>query len=122
VPNTKIIELYAIMAAITEPLCGKTCSTRPPKSPYRCCSPEYCDFAAQYAKEEFNITLQATGNTELRFMGPNGCTVDPYLRPMCTMHVCDVNAFGFLRSDLTFMEIYDNLRAKINHEAIKDLK
>lgn len=27
--------------------------------------------------------------------GPDGCTAAPHLRPICTMHTCDVNSMGF---------------------------
>jgi hypothetical protein len=31
------------------------------------------------------------------FMGPTGCVVAPHLRPICTVHTCDINGMGFKR-------------------------
>lgn len=40
-----------------------------------------------------------TGHDKLAYMGPEGCTVPPYLRPLCTLHTCDVGSYGFKADD-----------------------
>lgn len=110
----RIIAAYQELADFTGPVCGRTCSRFPSQGKYRCCSPEYCEYAAQYAKEDWQIELKPTGNPDLLFMGENGCTVPPHLRPMCTAHVCDINGIGFLRADpIKWTKEYFRLRAKV---------
>ena len=31
-------------------------------------------------------------------MGESGCTAAPHLRPLCTVHTCDIMGFGFKRA------------------------
>ena len=75
------------MYELTEPECRTSCAC-----PQSCCSPEYCDMTKQWAKEQWDGEIEPTGHDRLPFMGPKGCIVAPHLRPMCTMHTCDVNA------------------------------
>ena len=59
------------------------------------------------------VTLVPTGHPTLPFMGPNGCTVEPHLRPLCTMHTCAINAFGFKPDDPEWTVKYFVLRELI---------
>lgn len=79
------------MALLTEPECASVC-----RRPYSCCDPMYCAITAQYALEAHGVTLEPVNlDPNLPFLGPKGCIVEPYLRPMCTVHTCEINAFGF---------------------------
>ena len=106
----KLKQLYREMAELTKPECDHTCLC-----PHSCCAPEYCEDAKKYAKEEFGITLKEEPPTKkgLLFIGEHGCTVEPYLRPNCTVHTCDINSFGVKRGDPVWTEKYFQLRGRI---------
>ena len=90
----KLIVLCQKMSDLTAPECSHAC-----KLPHSCCSAEYCDMAKQYAKEYWDIDLVPTDHPKLPFMGKNGCTVPPHLRPICTVHTCEVNSLGRKAND-----------------------
>lgn len=109
----ELISLYREMYELTEPECR--CSCRLPRS---CCAPEHCEFAAAVTKElwDEDINPQRTGS-EIPFMGENGCVLEPHLRPNCTLHTCDINAFGFKMHpalDSEWDKKYWALRERIN--------
>lgn len=74
----------------------------------------YCAITRDYAAEQ-GVQLVETGHPTLPFMGPNGCTIEPHLRPLCTLHTCAINSFGFKPDDMAWTERYFKLR-----EAIED--
>lgn len=86
---------------------------------YHCCEQKYCELARRFAKEKYNIDLQDTGNPDLPFMGENGCTVEPYLRPICAMHVCTVSwaAKSHVDGSQEKFQDYMRLRQQIDEEA-----
>lgn len=88
----QMVEAYQKMYLHTKDECAN-CSL-----PHTCCSVEYCDLAEQRAKT-FGIHLHKTGHPRLPYMGPQGCVVKPYLRPLCTLHTCDMNGLGFKKKD-----------------------
>lgn len=100
----KIIQLYREMSELTAPECARVC-----KIPHSCCSPEYCDMAEEIAAEA-GVTLTRTDHPTLKFMGPKGCIVEPHLRPLCTLHTCDVNNLGFKRNDEAWTKRYFEIR------------
>jgi len=106
----KLIKLFQEMYELTEPECRLTC-----RCPQSCCSPEYCEMAAEEAARE-GIYLERHCHPTLPFMGLKGCTVPPYLRPLCTLHTCDINGFGFKRNDPVWTNKYFTLREKIERE------
>ncbi len=107
-------KLYQEMSDLTAPECATNC-----RVPHSCCDEMYCEMADERAKE-LGIVLERTGHTSLPFMGPTGCTVEPYLRPNCTFHTCAINGFGFKPGDLGWTQQYFNLRAKIEEEENAD--
>jgi hypothetical protein len=107
-PKVQLPILYQQMAELTLPECRDSC-----RSPHSCCAPEYCDFAAITAKEDWNTELTPTGHPRLPFMGESGCTVPPHMRPMCTMHTCAINSLGFKPGDMEWTKKYFTLREKI---------
>jgi len=82
--------------------------------PNRCCDRESCQMAKDYAQTRFGITLQPTNHPNLPFMGANGCTVEPYLRPLCSLHQCSINSIGVLRGSKEWTSEYFRLREEID--------
>jgi hypothetical protein len=98
------------MAALTEPECsGKSC-----RVPHSCCAREHCEAAERFAKEEFGIELQKTDHPTLPYMGKKGCTVEPHLRIICTVHVCCIANIGTHPTDKSFDRKYYKLREKLD--------
>lgn len=106
--QSELVSLYKEMAELTLPKC-KQCPL-----PLSCCSPEYCGMAIQIAKEDWGVELETTDHPTLPLMGPNGCTVAPHFRPLCTLHTCKINAWGFEPKDSRWTKAYFILREKLN--------
>jgi hypothetical protein len=110
----QLIKLWQEMSDLTQPECAKSC-----KIPQSCCSPEYCEAAIEFAQENYNVTLPRTAHPRLPLMSPTGCTAAPHFRPSCTLHTCDIAAFGhkFNRqthlADLEWTRKYFKLRDQI---------
>jgi hypothetical protein len=105
--NNKLINLYQEMADLTSPECSTVC-----KIPHSCCDDMYCGLAKERA-DELGVEVKPTGHPTLPFMGPNGCTIAPYLRPLCTFHTCAINSMGFKIADPKWTRKYFSLRDKI---------
>jgi hypothetical protein len=86
--------LYADLAEHTWSDCEVSCTYRPR---YGCCHPMFCRLAAHFAARVWDVELEPTGHPRLPFMGPEGCTIEPHLRPVCSKHTCE-------RSPLPFRE------------------
>ena len=114
----RLITLYQEMYEFTLSECKESCRAR-----LSCCSFEYCDEAERWAKEKWNIQLLPVhdgsvkvidySNTILPFMGDDGCVVLPHLRPMCTLHTCDINSMGYSRKGKEWDDKYWKLREEI---------
>jgi hypothetical protein len=110
----RLVKLYAQMAELTKPECAQ-CS-----SPHSCCSQEYCELTIQWAAKAWGVTLERTDGRDTRggplpLMGPTGCTAAPHLRPICTVHTCDINSLGFKKGDLGWTERYFKLRDALDN-------
>ena len=103
--------LYGEMSELTRPLCGTECGWN---TKNRCCSYLYCLEAKSWAKTHYQIDLPETDHPDLLFMGPEGCTVPPHLRPVCTIHVCCISSLGFKVGDSEWTEKYFKLRDQID--------
>lgn len=103
----KLIHLYAEMAQMTLSECQRC------RNPLSCCSPEFCALAIEHARSHWGIALQATSHPTLPLMGSNGCVAPPHLRPCCTAHTCEINAYGCKRNDPAWTEKYFQLRDAI---------
>lgn len=105
----KLINLYQEMYELTRPECEKC------RVPLSCCSGEYCAITLSYAEENWKISLPITDHPALPLMGPKGCTAAPHLRPICTVHTCDINCLGFKRDDIddSWSDKYYDLRSDI---------
>lgn len=110
--------LYKKMADMTKPECAKVC-----RVPFSCCSPDYCEMAEQFAKEKYDIKLprvplndRPDRQGDLQFMSKTGCTVPPYLRPLCTLHTCEISRLGFKTGEggAVWTRVYFSLRNLIN--------
>jgi hypothetical protein len=104
----QLAQLYQQMSELTKPECGKC------MMPNSCCDSMYCDLATARAAE-FGVTLVPTGHDKLPYMGEQGCIVPPHLRPLCTLHTCDVSSWGFKIDDPkgAWTSNYFDLRAQI---------
>jgi hypothetical protein len=103
---SELESLYQEMADLTLPKC-QSC-----RVPLSCCSPEYCDMAAEIM-EKVGVTVEKQNHSTLMFMGPHGCVVPPHLRPLCTLHVCVINNIGVDVMDLDWTNTYFDLRDRI---------
>jgi hypothetical protein len=111
----ELIAAWKALADHTRAKCGTPhCRVIPELRPHRCCDRQYCVMAKEYAKDRYGIELQPTGHPDLPFMGPNGCTVEPYLRPICSLHQCSINSMGVLRGDPSWTVEYFRLRETID--------
>lgn len=113
----RLIQLYELVAAHTKPVCQNEC-----RVPFSCCNVAYCEMAAEYAKEEWKIELTPTGHPTLPFMGETGCTVPPYLRPNCSLHVCCINPLGFKPGDEQWTKKYFALRHEITKISLSEVQ
>ena len=105
--DDKIIQIFQQMADLTLPECRKC------PNPLSCCSPEYCEMAIDYARNTCGVTLERTEHPKLPLMGESGCTVAPHLRPLCSLHTCEINSMGLKRGDKEWTEKYFQLRVEI---------
>lgn len=114
--NDQLVVLYQKMYELTSPECRKC------RVPLSCCDSMYCGCAEDYAKEDWGVDLTPlkTDHPTLPFMGPDGCVVEPHLRPLCTFHTCDINGLGFKKGDQEWTNKYFELRGQI--EEIEDIK
>jgi hypothetical protein len=80
----------------------------------RCCDKLYCKIAEDYARDRFGIVLPKTDHPTLQFMGEKGCTVAPYLRPLCSLHQCGICSMGVLKGDPAWTVEYFRLREAID--------
>ncbi|MEE8397159.1 MAG: hypothetical protein V3S29_13975 [bacterium] len=94
---------YREIAELTRPKCMGGCH-----EPGACCQPRYCSQAAARARE-FGISLAGQAHPTLPYLGPDGCVAPPYLRPLCSMHVCEFH----LLQNPEFAEVYLALREEV---------
>lgn len=105
---TKLKKLYEEIAELTKPKCSGSCNV-----PQSCCSPEYCEMAIIIAEKEYGIKLEKTSHERLPLMGLGGCIAEPYLRPLCSLHICEGTLY---RSGSAFLHKYFSIREDINEE------
>lgn len=114
-PSQELRDLYAEIAGFTRPKCGKC------RASYQCCSPEYCDLAVTMAFRDYGIdlTLKKPPQNGQRapYLDAEGvCQVEPWLRPLCAVHVCE----SHLWTDLKFHNAYMALRDRINDLQVEE--
>ena len=112
--------LYKEMSEFTGPVCasGQLECQQFAGRPHRCCEARYCEQTATFAREKYGVDLPRTDHP-IPFMGPNGCTVPPHLRPLCTLHLCSISWAdrSTVLNDAVKTAEYFRLRAKIIEEA-----
>lgn len=114
-PSPELCALYDEIARITEDRCRK-CVV-----PYQCCNPEYCAIAVKWARDDYDIDLEPRRPPQegqrAPFLAPDGaCVLEPWLRPMCAVHVCE----GHLWRDLDFHAKYMDLRDQIGERQLEE--
>lgn len=106
--RTDLAVLYAELHRLTE----SECASCPIQEPYSCCRLEYCALAILYAAKQ-GIDLPTTGHPTLPLMDVDGCSVPPHLRPLCTLHTCEVALYGEKRGDPEWTRRYRELRSEL---------
>lgn len=96
-----IIQISNKISDLTRDKCAQC------RVPYSCCARHWCNEARKHAVTEYGIDVSVlrTDHPRLPFMSNNGCVVSPYLRPICTIHICEEHL-----SNETFAEKYYRLR------------
>lgn len=113
--SPEVIAAWQALADHTAKKCGLPhCRLIAELRPNRCCDKQYCLMAEEYAKDRYGITLPRTDHPTLPFMGPTGCTVAPYLRPICSLHQCGICSMGSLKGDPAWTAEYFRLREAID--------
>ncbi len=106
----QLAEKYQEIAALTFEHCQQTCSRLG-----WCCERDYCLAAIGYARDHFEVDLAITTNAKIPLLGPDGkCTAPPHMRPMCSVHSCDINSIGVFRGDRPRTSAYFKLREEID--------
>lgn len=105
--TTDLEDSYQKLGDLTFDHCKRTC-----KNLGSCCSTEYCLLAISRA-EEFGVELKpADKNIPLLIDGK--CIAPPYLRPLCTMHSCDISSVAEFKNEPQLTEQYFDLRSLID--------
>lgn len=112
-----LVVLYQKMSDLTRPICmnGQGDCARF-TTPYRCCAQEHCERAARFTREKYGLELQPTGHPSIPFMGSDGCTVAPHLRPHCTFHLCSVSYSAVSTASPAYLELRDRILAQARAE------
>jgi len=74
-----------------------------------CCSPEQCEIVKNDLDTqgiEYNLGTHPT----VIFLSDEGCVLEPWQRPICTLHICD----KFLMKDGLFHAKYFHLRSNLD--------
>lgn len=103
---------YDAMYEHTKNECGQC------KIPYSCCDEFACRVTMECAKELYGVELTPLPKEDrlgperknALFLGKNGCVVPPHLRPLCTLHTCDINGLGFKPGEKEWTDQYFKLR------------
>lgn len=99
----RLIDLYAELSALTNPLCAAC-----PK-PHSCCELAGCENARTWAMDVYGLTLKQSKGP-LPFLTETGCTVAPHHRPICSFFLCPDAAkraparWAELRAEIALME------------------
>lgn len=104
-----LIAFYKELSDLTRPLCSLC------RVPFNCCSAEYCSLAKSWAKDRWNLDISslAIKNNKIPFLSKEGCLVAPHLRPICTLHHCQINSLGFFIGQKKLTNEYFSIREKI---------
>jgi len=106
--KSKSEQLWQEMADHTYKKCKEKCHNLG-----SCCSGEYCDLAAEFVK------LKGINPPPMPFIQNGKCIIPPHLRPLCTVHQCEISGLGGDPKDPEWTNKYFELRDKLN-ELIRD--
>jgi hypothetical protein len=97
-------QLSQQMYDLTNKECGSC------RSKYSCCTKDNCEMTETVA-QQLNFPLPEKING--MYMGPKGCILEPWQKPICTVHVCGINSNGTL-GDEKKDEEYFRLREEMD--------
>ena len=105
-------KLWQQMADMTLEQCRKKCH-----SLGSCCSPEYCEMAAEFMRKAGHKFPQMPfGKT---FVVDGKCIVPPHFRPLCSLQQCDIGGLGFAKDDPAWTKQYFALREKLEKTMVE---
>lgn len=112
--SDKLVQIYQKMADLTAPECagvGKgSC-----RVPHSCCDEMACIITKEFALTQGVVLQEYPPNHKGAFyLGENGCTVAPHLRPICTVHTCQIGSLGFKPGDPKWTKKYFKIRDTID--------
>jgi hypothetical protein len=107
-PSQALIQAYQEIADFTRKLCEKHCITVD-EHIGSCCDKMYCEIALERAAQ-YGIKLEHVSANPCFLLNEHGCTVDPWLRSMCAVHVCDKCIYFNIRD----YNKYFKLRGKVD--------
>lgn len=108
-----LVEAYKQMAEHTKEECNHCKSL----SPTRCCSIEYCNIARADHNLAGKKPPEPLNLHGVLYLDENfNCVIPPHMRPMCTLHHCDIASLGFLKraGGEEWTKKYFELREQIN--------
>jgi hypothetical protein len=88
-------KMYDEIANLTNEICASC------PRPYSCCISLGCAHTKFWAKTAWSVKLKEQSSAgDLPFLGDSGCTVRPFLRPVCAIAVCRPSALPAKYYDL----------------------
>jgi hypothetical protein len=112
--SDKLVQLYQKMSELTAPECAgigpSSC-----KCPHSCCDELACSITKDFALNQGVTLPEFPPNYKGAFyLNETGCTVAPHLRPLCTVHTCQISSLGFKPGDPEWTKKYFKLRNQID--------
>jgi hypothetical protein len=105
-------KLYRWIAEHTWALCEKVCPKK--ETSARCCFDDQCGAVAKGLRAKGLPVPERVG--EVRFLGPEGCIIEPWQRPICAEYHCmvrDIGPPGEQVEDKEWLRKYFNLKRLI---------
>ena len=77
--------------------------------PGLCCSPEQCEIVKNDLDGQ-GVEYKVGTDPKMLFLTETGCVLEPWQRPICTLHICD----KFLMEDADLHNRYFHLRSNLD--------
>jgi hypothetical protein len=103
------MNLWEEMAQLTHEKCIQKCHNIG-----ACCNAITCGFVIDYAVS-LGIVLAPTKNKNVPLLDENNrCIAPPHLRPLCSIHQCDISSVGTCVEDPSWTKKYFKIREKLD--------
>jgi hypothetical protein len=110
----KATKLFQQMYDLTKAKCCGCTKRLRPFNNVGCCNVMYCEMADAYSGEHEPVPVDERVQTDIKYLRADGCILAPHLRPICTVHNCQINSLGFVPGDPGWTKRYFKLREKID--------